>query len=48
MEIGLNLRQAMLINVIHFNNEAWYNVADDDLKVLEVIDEHLLLRSIDQ
>ena len=47
MEIGLHLRQAMLINAILFNSEAWHNVVDDDLKVLEAIDEHLL-RSIVQ
>ena len=42
MEIGLNLRQAMFINAVLYNSEAWHNVEDEDLKALESIDEHLL------
>ena len=42
MEIGLMLRQAMLINGILFNSEAWHDVSVEDIKVLETIDEHLL------
>ena len=42
MEIGLHLRQAMLLNAILYNSESWHNVADEDLKALESIDEHLL------
>ena len=45
MEIGLLLRQAMLINGILFNSESWHAVTDEDLKGLEKVDEHLL-RSI--
>ena len=42
MEIGLQLRQAMLLNGILYNSEAWHDISDDDIKVLESIDEHLL------
>ena len=42
MEIGLLLRQAMLINTILFNCEAWHGIKENDVKVLESIDEHLL------
>ena len=43
----LELLGQATINAILFNSEAWHNVEDDDLKVLETIDEHLL-RSIVQ
>ena len=42
LEIGLKLRQAMLINGILFNSEAWHSVSETELRILEVIDEHLL------
>ena len=42
MEIGLQLRQAMLLNGILYNREAWHDISDDDIKVLESIDEHML------
>ena len=42
MEIGLKLRQAMLLNGVLFNSEAWHGVTDQDIKILESIDEHLL------
>ena len=42
MEIGLKLRQAMLINGILFNSEAWHNINEAELKMLESVDEHLL------
>ena len=42
MEIGLKLRQAMLLNGILFNSEAWHNVTEKDIKMLEAVDEHLL------
>ena len=42
MDIGLKLRQAMLINGVLFNSEVWYGIADNDVKELESIDEHLL------
>ena len=45
VEIGLKLRQAMLINGILFNSEAWHGVKKEDLKKLEKIDE-ILLRSL--
>ena len=42
MEIGLKLRQAMLINGILFNSKAWHNINEAELKMLESVDEHLL------
>jgi hypothetical protein len=42
MEIGLILRQAMLINGILFNSEAWHNIHEAELKLLESVDEYLL------
>ena len=44
-QIALILRQAMLINGRLHNSEAWSDVKDSDVKLLEDIDEHLL-RSI--
>ena len=42
VEIGLQLRQAMLVNGLLFNSEAWHSVSPDDLTPLEKIDEALL------
>ena len=42
MEIGLKLHEAMLINGMLFNSEAWHGVTDTELRILEVVDEHLL------
>ena len=42
MEIGLNLRQAMLINGILYNSEASHDINDKETKRLEEVDEHLL------
>ena len=42
MEIGLMLRQAMLLNGILFNSEAWHAISEQDIKLLEGVDEHLL------
>ena len=42
MEIGLKLRQAMFINGVLFNSEAWHGVTEADIKILEQIDEYLL------
>ena len=42
MEIGLKLRQAMLINGVLFNSEAWHDVTNKEIKLLESVDEHLL------
>ena len=39
---GLQLRQAMLINGILFNTEAWHNISDKDIIMLEKVDEALL------
>jgi hypothetical protein len=42
MEIGLQLRQAMLLNGMLFNSEAWHSISEHELKMLEKVDEHLL------
>jgi hypothetical protein len=42
MEIGLMLRQAMLLNGIIYNSEAWHSLTEKDTKTLEAVDEHLL------
>ena len=41
LEIGLKLRQAMLVNGLLFNSEAWHSVSQDDISSLEKIDEAL-------
>ena len=45
MEIALRLRQAMLINTMLFNSEAWHDIKEVEIKSLECVDQHLL-RSI--
>ena len=42
MEIGLKLRQAMLINGMLYNSEAWHNLAEAEIRWLEKVDEYLL------
>ena len=42
MDIGLKLRQAMLLNGVLFNSEAWHGVSLEDIKTLESVDEQLL------
>jgi len=42
VDAGLKLRQAMLLNGILFNSEAWHNIKEDDLNILEKVDEALL------
>ena len=42
VDAGLTLRQAMLLNGILFNSEAWHNVSQNDLILLEKVDEALL------
>ena len=42
VEIGLKLRQAMLINGVIFNSEGWHDVRDEHIKALEKVDESLL------
>ena len=41
MEIGL-IRQAMLLNGVLFNSEAWHAISEKEIKLLEAVDEHLL------
>ena len=45
VDIGLKMREAMLINSLLFNSEAWHGVEKEDIKKLEKVDE-LLLRSL--
>ena len=42
VEIGLQLRQAVLVNGILYNSEAWHSVSLKDIESLEKIDEALL------
>ena len=35
MEIGLKLRQAMLLNGMLYNSEAWHAVSEKEVKILE-------------
>ena len=42
IQAGLSLRQAMLINGILYNSEAWHGVAKKDIIPLEKVDEALL------
>ena len=41
-EIGLKLRQAMFLNGILYNSEAWHSVSEEEIRTLETVDEHLL------
>ena len=42
-EIGLRLRQVMLLNGILYNNsESWHAVTETEIRMLEKVDEHLL------
>ena len=42
MEIRLKLRQAMLLTGVLFNSEAWHDVKEKEVRMLESVDEHLL------
>merc|ERR1712240_960249 len=42
MEIGLTLRQAMFINAILYNSEAWHRLTEPEIRMLEEVDETLL------
>jgi hypothetical protein len=43
VQIGLELRQAWLLNGILFNSEVWHNVADSDIAHFVEIDKYLLI-----
>ena len=43
--MGLKLREAMLLNGILYNSEAWHSTTKEDIHALEVVDE-CLLRSL--
>ena len=42
VQIGLELRQAWLVNGILFNSEVWHNVSDNDIAPFLEIDKYLL------
>ena len=42
MEIGLKLRQAMLLNGMLYSSEAWHSVSELEIRMLETVDESLL------
>ena len=42
LEIGLKLRQAMLLNGILYNSEALHSLSEAEIKTMETVDEHLL------
>ena len=42
---GIELRQALFLNAVLFNSEAWQGIVDSDIEVLEKADE-VLLRGI--
>ena len=42
MEIGLHLRQGMLLNGMLFNSEVWHGISEEEINMLEKVDEHLL------
>ena len=42
VQAGLSLRQAMLLNGMLFNSEAWHGVSEKDIILLEKVDEALL------
>ena len=42
LEIGLQLRQAMLINGLLYNSEAWHSVSKQEISSLERIYESLV------
>ena len=45
--MGLRLREAMLLNGILFNSEAWSNVTKEDMRKLELVDQYLLKSLVD-
>ena len=47
LEVALNLRNAMLLNGILTNSEAWYGLTAQDITHLEQIDEMLLRKFLD-
>ena len=45
VQAGLELRQALFLNAVLFNSEAWQGIVDSDIELLEKADE-VLLRGI--
>ena len=44
--IGIMLRNAVLVNGMIFNAEAWYNISHTDVEKLESIDKLLLCKML--
>ena len=42
MEIGLQLREAMLLNGMLYNSEVWHSLSEKEIRMLEMVDEYLL------
>ena len=42
MEIGMQLRQAMLLNGILYNSEAWHGLKESHINELQKVDNYLL------
>ena len=46
-EVAIVLRNAIFLSSIIFNSEAWYNMTNNDIDMLESVDEQLLRRILD-
>ena len=46
-EVAIVLRNAIFLSSIIFNSEAWYNMTNNDIDMLESVDEQLLQRILD-
>ena len=42
MEIGIKLRQAMLLDGILYNSDVWHNISETEIRIIETVDEYLL------
>ena len=42
ISVGLELREAMMLNGMLFNSEVWYNITEDEVKTVSEVDEFLL------
>ena len=46
-EIAMILRDSLLVSSMLFNSEAWYNITNAELNLLETVDVQLLRRILD-
>ena len=42
IQVGLQLRQALLLNAVLFNSKAWHGISKTEIEDLEKVDEALL------